>query len=133
MEADNTTFSGSPHSPIMGVIGRGVAPPPPPPSVRIMVVLMPTTSGSGSIPSTNLPTIPSIQNALGAPFSYGMPRFDSNSVLTYSTLQSIGLGVGIYNSPLQGYIMITTSPFNSIPYGGGRIPPPSPSLNGMFQ
>jgi hypothetical protein len=29
--------------------------------------------------------------------------------------------------------MGTTAPFKSIPYGGGHIPPPSPSLGGMFQ
>jgi hypothetical protein len=29
--------------------------------------------------------------------------------------------------------MGTTSPFNAIPYGGGHIPPPSPSLGGAFQ
>jgi hypothetical protein len=77
--------------------------------------------------------VPSIQNMSGAPFSYGMSGFDSSSTLTYSTLQTIGLGVGSSNSPLQGSFTGTTAPFNTIPYGGGHIPPPSPSLGGAFQ
>jgi hypothetical protein len=59
--------------------------------------------------------------------------FDSNSVLTYSTLQTMGLGAGSSNAPLQGSAAGTTSPFNAIPYGGGHIPPSSPSLGGAFQ
>jgi hypothetical protein len=62
-----------------------------------------------------------------------MPDFDSNSVLTYSTLQTMGLGAGSSNSPMQGSTGGTSVPFNAIPYGGGHIPPSSPSLGGAFQ
>jgi hypothetical protein len=106
-------------------------PPPPPP--RTTTVEMPTTSGSGSIPSTTLNTFPSIQNASGDPFSYGMLGFDCKSVLTYSTLHTIGLGLGRFNAPLQGTVAGITSLFNTILYGGGHIPPPSTSLRGNFQ
>jgi hypothetical protein len=59
--------------------------------------------------------------------------FDTSSTLTYSTLQTIGLGEGSSNAPLQGSFTGTSAPFNAIPYGGGHIPPPSPSLGGAFQ
>jgi hypothetical protein len=84
MEENNATLLGSPHTPISTAAGGGIVPPPPPLSIRTTVVPTPTT----------LPTFPSIQNMLGAPFSYGMPGFDSNSIITYSTLQTIGPGEG---------------------------------------
>jgi hypothetical protein len=34
---------------------------------------------------------------------------------------------------VQGSAGGTSVPFNDIPYGGGHIPPPSPSLSGAFQ
>jgi hypothetical protein len=34
---------------------------------------------------------------------------------------------------MKGSIGGTSFPFNAIPYGGGRIPPSSPSLGGAFQ
>jgi hypothetical protein len=34
---------------------------------------------------------------------------------------------------MQGYTRGTLVPFNAIPYGGGHIPPSSPSLGGAFQ
>jgi hypothetical protein len=70
---------------------------------------------------------------MGPPFSYGMLGFDSNSVLTYSTLQTMGLGEGSSNYPMQGSTGGTSIPFNAIPYDGGHIPPLSPSLDGAFQ
>jgi hypothetical protein len=79
-----------------------------------------------------LTIVPSIQNMSSASFSYGIMSFDSSSVLTYSTLHTVGMGVWSSISPLQGSTMSTTSPFNSIPYGGGDIPPFSPSLGGPF-
>jgi len=45
----------------------------------------------------------------------------------------MGLGVGSSNVTLQGSVMGTIAPSNAIPYGGGHIPPPSPSLSGTFQ
>jgi hypothetical protein len=45
----------------------------------------------------------------------------------------MGLGVGSSNAPVQGSTGGTSVPFNAIPYGGGHIPPPSPSLGGAFQ
>jgi hypothetical protein len=134
MEENVATSSGSPRTPIMTATGGGIVPPPPPPPVRTTTVPTPTTSGSGSIPSTDFNHCSLHSECMtGAPFSYGMPGFDSNSVLTYSTLQTMGLGAGSSNAPLQGSVMGTTAPFNAIPYGGGHIPPPSPSLGGMFQ
>jgi hypothetical protein len=133
MEENVATSSGSPRTPITTTTGGGILPPPPPSPVRTSVVPTPTTSGSGLIPLTTSTTVLFTQNATGTPFSYGMPNFDTNSVLTYSTLQTMGLGAGSSNAPLQGSTMGTTAPFNAIPYGGGHIPPPSPSLGDAFQ
>jgi hypothetical protein len=80
-----------------------------------------------------LTTIPFIKNLYDTPFSYGMLNFHSISSLTYSTLKTIGLEEGSSNSPLQGSITSIVSPFKAIPYDGGHIPPPSPSLGGTFQ
>jgi hypothetical protein len=66
-------------------------------------------------------------------FSYGMLEFDTNSILTYSTLKTMGLGEGISNSPLKGSIGDTLASDNAIPYGGGHIPPFSPLIDGSFQ
>jgi hypothetical protein len=62
-----------------------------------------------------------------------MSDFDTNSILTYSTLYTMGLGVGRSNAPLQGSSTGINSPFNFIPYDGGHIRPSSPSLSGTFQ
>jgi hypothetical protein len=62
-----------------------------------------------------------------------MAGFDSSSSSNYSTLNIVGLGEGSSNSPLKGSFTGITAPFNAIPYGGGHIPPPSPSLGGSFQ
>jgi hypothetical protein len=69
----------------------------------------------------------------GTPFSYGMSSFESSSILTYSTLKTITMGERSSNDPLQGSSMGPNSLFNVIPYGGGHIPPPTPSLGGTFQ
>jgi hypothetical protein len=63
-------------------------------------------------------------------------------ILTASTLHSdrlyiapstSGLGAGSSNAPLQGHMGGTSAPFNAFPYGGGHIPPSSPSLSGTHQ
>jgi hypothetical protein len=133
MEANVATSSGSPHTPVTTTTSGGILPPLPPSPVRTTVVSTPSTSGSGLIPLSASTTAPFTQSATGPPFSYGMPDFDSNLVLTYSTLQTMGLGVGSSNAPMQGSTGGTSVPFNAIPYGGGHIPPPSPSLGGAFQ
>jgi hypothetical protein len=78
-------------------------------------------------------TDPFMQSVMGPPFSYGMPAFDSNSVVTYSTLQNMGMGEGSSNYPMQGSTRGNSVPFNAIPYDGDHIPPPPPSLGGSFQ
>jgi hypothetical protein len=92
MEENVATSSGSPHTPISATTTGGILPPIPPSPVQTTVVLTPSTSGSGLIPSSAATTAPFTQSATGPPFSYGMPGFDSNSVLTYSTLHTMGLG-----------------------------------------
>jgi hypothetical protein len=110
----------------------GILPPLPPFPVRTIVVLTPSTLGNGLIPLLSSPTVLFTQSATSPPFSYGIPEFDSNSVLTYSTLHTMGMGVGISNTLVQGSNGGSSVPFNAIPYGGVHIPPPSPSLNGAF-
>jgi hypothetical protein len=78
--------------------------------VQTTVVSTPSTSGSGLIPSSAMTTAPFTQSATGPPFSYGMPDFDSNSVLTYSTLQTMGLGAGSSNLPCKGLLGAPQSP-----------------------
>jgi hypothetical protein len=132
MEENVATSSGSPHTPILATTTGGIFPPNPPSPVQTTVVSTPSTSGSGLIPSSVVTTAPFTQSVMGPPFSYGMPDFDSNSVLTYSTLQTMGLGAGSSKSPVQGSIGGTSVPFNAIPYGGGHIPPPSPFARWCF-
>jgi hypothetical protein len=117
----------------MANIVGGILPPLPPLLVSTTIILIPSTLGNGLIPLSASTTVLFTQSATGPPFSYGMPNFDTKSVLTYSTLQSMGLGAGSSNAPVQGTTMGTTVPFNAIPYSGGHIPPPSPSLSGDFQ
>jgi hypothetical protein len=132
MEANIATFLGSPRTPFATTMGGGIVPRPPPSPIRSIAIPTPMTLGNGSVPLI-VPTIVLFtQNVTDTPFSYGMPEFDTNSVLTYSTLQTMGLGVGISKSPLQGSTMGTNVAFNGIPYGGGHMPPPSPSLSGAF-
>jgi hypothetical protein len=92
-----------------------------------------STSGSGLIPSMVATTASFTQSVTGPPFSYGMPNFDMNSILPYSTLHTMGMGVGSSNAPLQGSMGGTSTPYNVIPYGGGHIPPSSPLLDGALQ
>jgi hypothetical protein len=133
MEANFSTSFRSPHTPVMTTTRGGIISPPPPSLVKTSFVPTPTTSGSDPIPLTALTIVLFTHNATGAPFSYGMPSFDTNMVLTYSILQTMSMGARIWNDPLQGSNVGTTAPFNSIPYGGGHIPPLSTSLDDAFQ
>jgi hypothetical protein len=45
----------------------------------------------------------------------------------------LGLGAGSSSAPLQRHMGSTLSPFNAFPYGGGHVPPSSPSLGGSHQ
>jgi hypothetical protein len=78
-------------------------------------------------------TTPFTPSVTGPPFSYGMPSSGTSPALTYSTLQTLGLGTGSSNAPLQGQLGGTHVPFNAFPYAGGHIPPSSPSLGGPHQ
>ena len=97
------------------------------------MVLAATTSHSGLKPSMAAITTPFTPSATGPPFSYSMPSSGTSPALTYSTLQTLGLGVGSSNAPLQGQLGGTPVPFNAFPYVGGHIPPLSPSLGGSHQ
>jgi hypothetical protein len=92
-----------------------------------------STSSNGPIPSMMAATTPFTQSATGPPFSYGMPSSSTKPILSYSTLQTLGLGSGSSNAPLQGSMGGTSASFNAFPYGGGHIPPLSPSLGGAYQ
>jgi hypothetical protein len=78
-------------------------------------------------------TTPFTPSATGPPFSYGMPSSGTSLVLTYSTLQTSGLGAGSSSAPLQSHLGGTHVPFNAFPYVGGYIHPSSPSLGGSHQ
>jgi hypothetical protein len=132
MEANVATSSESPHTPLMAVTKGGIPPPNPPSSVRTTVVLTSSTLGSGLISSSAMTTSLFTQSVAEPPFSYGILGFDTNFILTYSTLQTMGLGEGSSNSPLQGSIGCTSSSYNTIHYGGSHIPPLSPSLSNAF-
>jgi hypothetical protein len=135
MEASNTTSTESPHTPIPTMGGGGIVPPPLPSPTRNNSSHTPTTSSSGTNSSTMSTTLFTylVHNMSSASFSYGMSGFDSSSILTYSTLQTIVLGAGTSNAPLQGSLGGNYSPYNVVPYGRGHIPPSSPSLGGDFQ
>jgi hypothetical protein len=133
MEVNNISSIGSPHTPILFAGRGGVVPPPPPSPTRTNSNQTLTTSGSGTVPIMTMTTVPTIHNVYGDPFTYGMSGFDTSSTLTYSTLQTIGMGAGSLNAHLQGSFTDTTSPFNVIPYSGGHIPPISPSFGGALQ
>jgi hypothetical protein len=92
-----------------------------------------TTSHNGPNLSLAAATTPFTPSATGPPFSYGMPSSGTSPVLSYSTLQTLGLGEGSSSTPLQGHMGGTPVSFNAFPYGGGHIPPSSPSLGGSHQ
>jgi hypothetical protein len=62
-----------------------------------------------------------------------MPSSGTSPALTHSTLQTLGLGAGSSNAPLQGQLGGIPFPFNAFPYAGVHISPSSPSLGGLHQ
>jgi hypothetical protein len=102
-------------------------------AVRATMVSAATTSHSGSTPSITAATPLFTPSATGPLFSYGMPSSSTSLALTHSTLQTLGLGAGSSNTPLQGQLGGIPVPFNSFPYTGGHISPSSPSLSGLHQ
>jgi hypothetical protein len=92
-----------------------------------------TISHSEPTPSITVATTPFTPSATGPPFSYGMPSSGTSPALTHSTLQTLGLGEGSSNAPLQGQLGGIPVPFNAFPYAGGHISPSSPSLGGLHQ
>jgi hypothetical protein len=102
-------------------------------SVRATIVSATTTSHSGPIPSIAVATTPFTPSVTSSLFSYGMPSSGTSPALTHSTLQTLGLGVGSSNAPLQGQLGGIPIPFNAFPYVGGHISPSSPSLGGLHQ
>jgi hypothetical protein len=97
------------------------------------MVLTTSTSENGLIPSIATITAPFTQSVTHPPFSYGMPGFDMNYVLSYSTLQTLVLGAWSSNTPLQGSMGGTSTSSNSFSYGGGHTTPSFPSLDGTHQ
>jgi hypothetical protein len=102
-------------------------------SVPSTMVSVATMSHSGPNPSMAVTTTPFTPSATRPSFSYGMPSSGTSPVLTYSTLKTLGLGVGRSSTPLQGHLRGTPIPFNTFTYTGGHIPPSSPSLGGLHQ
>jgi hypothetical protein len=102
-------------------------------TVRATTVSAATTSHSGPTPSIAAATPLYTPSVTGAPFSYGMPSSGTSPALTSSTFQTLGLGAGSSNAPLQGQLGGIPVPFNAFPYAGGHIPPSSPSLGGSHQ
>jgi hypothetical protein len=132
MEPNTVTSSGNSSIPTT-VATIGEASPNLPSSVWATTVLVATMSHSGPTPSIVAATNPFTPSATGPPFSYGMPSSGTSPALTYSTLQTLGLGVGSSSAPLQGQLGGIPVPFNAFPYTGGHISPSSPSLGGLHQ
>jgi hypothetical protein len=86
MEQNTFTSSGSHHTPLTTVSIGAISPPNPPFPVWTTVVSTPSTLDSGLIPSSVVTTASFTQSATGPPFLYGILGFDTNYVLTYSTL-----------------------------------------------
>jgi hypothetical protein len=133
MEPNSITSSGNSSIPITVATTREASPNLPLSVVRATMVSTTTTSHSGPTPYIMVATPPYTPSATGAPFSYGMPSSGTSPVLTSSTLQTLGLGAGSSNAPLQGQLGGIPVPFNAFPYAGGHIPPSSPSLSGLHQ
>jgi hypothetical protein len=92
-----------------------------------------TTSHIGPIPYLAATTTPFTSSATSPLFSYAIPSSGTSHVLSYSTLHTLGLGVGSSSAPLKGHMGGTPTPFNAFPYEEGHIPPSSPSLSGSHQ
>jgi hypothetical protein len=132
MATNVVTSSGNSSIPIT-VATTGEASPNLSSSVRATTVSTATTSHNGPSKSIVVATPPFTPSATGPPFSYGMPSSSTSPALTYSTLQTLGLGAGSSNAPLQGQLGGIPIPFNAFPYAGGHISPSSPSLGGLHQ
>jgi hypothetical protein len=100
MEANAATSSGSAHTPSTTTTIGGILPPKPPSLVGTTMVSTTSTLGSGIVSSMATITTPFTQSATGPLFSYGMLGFDTNFILSYSTLQTMGLGARSSNDPL---------------------------------
>jgi hypothetical protein len=98
------------------VATTGDASPNLPSSIQATMVSAATTSHSGSTPSIAVATTLFTPSVTGSPFSYGMPSSGTSTALTHSTLQTLGLGAGSSNTPLQGQLEGITVPFNAFPY-----------------
>jgi hypothetical protein len=133
MEPNSVTSSGISSIPITVATTGEASPNLPLSTVRATRVSAATTLHSGPTPSIAAATPPYTPSAIGPPFSYGMPSSGTSPALTTSTLQTLGLGVGSSNAPLQGQLGGIPVPFNAFPYAGGHIPPSSPSLGGPHQ
>jgi hypothetical protein len=129
---EQITSTGNSSIPIV-VATTGEASPNLPSSVRTTMAPATTSSQSGLTPSIVAATNPFTSSATGAPFSYNMPSSGTSPALTHSTLQTLGLGAGSSNAPLQGQLGGIPTPFNAFPHVGGHIPPSSPSLGGPHQ
>jgi hypothetical protein len=132
METNVVTSSGNSSIPTT-VATTGEASPNLSSSVRATMVSAVTTSHSGLIPSIAAATNPFTPSATGPSLSYDMPSSGTSPALTHSTLQTLGLGAGSSNAPLQGQLGGIPVPFNAFPYAGGHISPSSPSLGGLHQ
>jgi hypothetical protein len=132
MEPNTVTSSGNSSIPTT-VATTGEAYPNLPSLVQATTVSAAITSHSGPTTSIVAATPPFTPSATGPLFSYGMPSSGTSLALTYSTLQTLGLGVGSSNAPLQGQLGGIPIPFNVFPYAGGHISPSSPSLSGLHQ
>ena len=99
METNAVTSSGNSSIPTT-VATTGESSPNLPSSVRDTIVSAATTSHSGLNPSMAAATTPFTPSATDPPFSYGMPSSGTSPALTYSTLQTLGLGAGSSNTPL---------------------------------
>jgi hypothetical protein len=112
----------------------GILPPLPPSLVRTTVVSTPSTSGSGLIPlsaSTTCFCLLRVRWAL--PSHMGCPTLIQTRFLPTLPYRPWVWGKGAQTLLMQGSTGGALVPFNAIPYGGGHIPPPSPSLGGAFQ
>jgi hypothetical protein len=86
METNVATSSGSPHIPYMPISKGVFLPPNQPYLVWTTMLLTTSTLSNGLILSMAVIIATFTQSAIGPPFSYRMPGFDTNSVLSYSTL-----------------------------------------------
>jgi hypothetical protein len=129
METNVATSLGNPHILSTTVTTEAFPPPNQPSPTRTTIVSTASNSSNGMILSMMVITDPFNQSVTGSPFSYGMPGFDTNYVLSYSTLQTLGLGAQNSNAPFQGSMGGTSSLYNYFPYGRGHIPPLSPLLD----